>query len=154
MAPVVTAVLSDLHLGTRSDADVLRRPAMRQILFEALREADEIVLLGDALELREQPLADVLEVAMPFFDELGEALPGKRITILAGNHDHHLVAEWLDRLRVEGTRLGLEQRTGPEATLPVSLIAKRLPRNEVELAYPGVWLRDGTYATHGHYIDA
>jgi hypothetical protein len=29
-----------------------------------------------------------------------------------------------------------------------------MPRNEIELAYPGIWLRPGTYATHGHYIDA
>jgi hypothetical protein len=29
-----------------------------------------------------------------------------------------------------------------------------MPRNEIDLAYPGVWLRPGTYATHGHYIDA
>ena len=23
----------------------------------------------------------------------------------------------------------------------------------VQLAYPGVWLRDDVYATHGHYLD-
>src|SRR5437762_10303633 len=113
MAPVVTAVLSDLHLGTRSRADVLRRPPIRQILFEALAPADEIVLLGDVVELREQPLADVLEVALPFFDELGEALAGKRITMLAGNHDHTVVADWLEELRLDGKTLGLEERGDP-----------------------------------------
>jgi predicted phosphodiesterase len=154
MARVLTAVISDLHLGARSEADVLRRAAIRRILFDHLRQADEIVLLGDVLELREQPLADVLDVALPFFEEMGEALPGKRITVLAGNHDHRLVSEWLESLRLSGTRLGLEQRTGPEASVPVALIAERMPGNEIELAYPGVWLRAGTYATHGHYIDA
>jgi predicted phosphodiesterase len=154
MRPVLTAVLSDLHLGTRSRADVLRRPPIRRMLFDALRPADAIVLLGDVLELREQPLPDVLDIALPFFDELGEALPDKRITILAGNHDHRVVADWLEDLRLDGTPLGLEHRTTPAASRIASQLAARLPRNEVELAYPGVWLRPGTYAQHGHYIDA
>src|SRR3954453_2235164 len=153
MPPVVTAVLSDLHLGTRSQADVLRRPTIREILFEGLQPADEIVLLGDVVELREQPLPDVLEIARPFFQELGEALPGKRITILAGNHDHRVVADWLEELRLDGKRLGLEERTSPKSSRIVTALAAQVPRNEVELAYPGVWLRPGTYAHHGHYID-
>lgn len=154
MPPVLTAVLSDLHLGTRSQADVLRVPKVREILFAALADADQIVLLGDVVELREQPLRDVLEVALPFFRDLGEALPGKPITILAGNHDHKVVADWLEDLRLSNTRLGLEQRTAATTTRIGRAIAEQLPRNEVELAYPGVWLRPGTYAHHGHYIDA
>lgn len=150
---MVTAVLSDLHLGTRSQADVLRRPALRRILFEALEAADEILLLGDVVELREQPLPDVLDIALPFFEELGEALPGRRITVVSGNHDHRVVAEWLEERRLDGKPLGLEERTGPSSSRPLSLIAERMPHNEVELAYPGVWLRPRTYATHGHYID-
>jgi UDP-2,3-diacylglucosamine pyrophosphatase LpxH len=151
---VVTAVLSDLHLGTRSQADVLRRPEIRETLFAGLADADEIVLLGDVVELREQALPEVLEIALPFFEELGEALPDKRITILAGNHDHNVVADWLEELRLAGKELGLEQRTDPAASRIAREMAKRMPRNTVELAYPGVWLRPGTYAHHGHYIDA
>lgn len=153
MPSVLTAVLSDLHLGTRSQADILRRPKVREILFAALEEADEIVLLGDVVELREQPLPDVLDVALPFFQALGDSLPGKRITILAGNHDHRVVAEWLEELRLDGKHLGLEQRTSPGASRIAAKLAGQMPRNEVELAYPGVWLRPGTYAHHGHYID-
>src|SRR3954468_18593319 len=114
MPPVLTAILSDLHLGTRSQADVLRRPEIRRFLFDALARADEIVLLGDVVELREQPLAGVLEVALPFFEELGEGLPGKPVTLLAGNHDHRVVAEWLEELRLERRPLGLEERTTPK----------------------------------------
>jgi UDP-2,3-diacylglucosamine pyrophosphatase LpxH len=154
MPPVLTAVLSDLHLGTRSHADVLRRPKIREILFAALADADQIVLLGDVLELREQPLRDALEVALPFFRDLGDALPGKPVTILAGNHDHKVVAEWLEELRLRGTALELEQRTAATTTRIGRAIAEQLPHNQVELAYPGVWLRPGTYAHHGHYIDA
>jgi predicted phosphodiesterase len=154
MPPVLTAVLSDLHLGTRSRADVLRRPNVREILFKGLEKADEIVLLGDVVELREQPLPDVLEIALPFFEALGGALPGKRITMLAGNHDHRVVADWLEELRIDGRQLGLEERTSPKSSRIAATLAERMPRNEVELAYPGVWLRPGTYAHHGHYIDA
>src|SRR4051795_8936045 len=153
MLSVLTAVLSDLHLGTRSQADVLRRPEIRRILFDALTDADEIVLLGDVVELREQPLAGVLEVALPFFEELGEALPGKRVTLLAGNHDHRVVADWLEQLRLDGKALGLEERTTPQSSRIATALAERMPHNDVELAYPGVWLRPGTYAHHGHYID-
>jgi predicted phosphodiesterase len=154
MPPVLTAVLSDLHLGTRSHADVLRRPQIREILFAGLQDADEIVLLGDVVELREQPLPDALDVARPFFQDLGEALPGKLITMLAGNHDHRVVADWLEELRLDGKHLGLEQRTTPKASRIAAELAAQMPRNEVELAYPGVWLRSGTYAHHGHYLDA
>jgi predicted phosphodiesterase len=154
MPPVRTAVLSDLHLGTRSRADVLRRPKIRQILFEGLQAADQIVLLGDIIELREQALPDVLEIALPFFEELGEALPDKPITFLVGNHDHRIAAEWLEERRLEKLPLGLEERTTPAASRPLTLIAERMPRSQIELAYPGVWLRPGTYAHHGHYIDA
>ena len=151
---MATAVLSDLHLGTRSRADVLRRPEIRRRLFAGLERADEIVLLGDVLELREQPLRDVLEIALPFFEELGEALPHRRITILAGNHDHRLVADWLEEMRLRGHPLGLEQRASADVSRIGGLIAEKLPSNTVELAYPGAWLRPGTYATHGHYLDA
>jgi predicted phosphodiesterase len=150
---VATVVLSDLHLGTRSKADVLRRPALRRVLFDAIEPAGEIVLLGDVLELREQPLADVLEIALPFFEELGEALPDRRVTVVAGNHDHRIAAEWLEERKLAGRPLGLEERTDASASRPMSAIAERMPRNEVELAYPGVWLRPRTYATHGHYLD-
>src|SRR4051795_4371221 len=154
MLSVLTAVLSDLHLGTRSQADVLRRPEIRRILFDALAEADEIVLLGDVLELREQPLPDVLDVALPFFEELNEALPGTRVTLLSGNHDHRVVSDWLEDLRLTRTPLGLEQRTSPDSSHIAKVIAAHMPQIELELAYPGIWLRPGTYAHHGHYIDA
>ena len=123
------------------------------MLFERIEDVDELVLLGDVIELREQPLRGVLEIALPFFEELGDALRGRRVTILGGNHDHRVVSDWLDQRRLAGEPLGLEQRTTPDASPIARLIAERMPRTEVELAYPGIWLRPGTYATHGHYID-
>lgn len=154
MAPVPTAVISDLHLGTRSRADILRNPGARRILFEGLAGVDEVVLLGDVLELREQPLPDVVGIALPFFAELAEAVPGARVTLLAGNHDHRMVAEWLEERRLQHQPLGIEQRTTADASRVAREIAAHMPGATVELAYPGVWLRPGTYATHGHYLDA
>lgn len=151
---MVTAVLSDLHLGTRSQADILRRPRIREILFAALAGADQIVLLGDVVELREQALPEALAVARPFFEELGETHPDKPITVLAGNHDHHVVADWLEERRLTGLPLSLEERTDAGATRIGRWLGERMPRNQIELAYPGVWIRPGTYAHHGHYIDA
>lgn len=50
-----TAIVSDLHLGTTSGADVARRPDVFERLAAALSEADRVVVLGDLLELRERP---------------------------------------------------------------------------------------------------
>ena len=60
-----TAVISDLHLGLGSGADLLRRERFREPLLERLEGVDRLVLLGDVLELRDRPLAEVLEVAAP-----------------------------------------------------------------------------------------
>jgi UDP-2,3-diacylglucosamine pyrophosphatase LpxH len=148
---VLTAVISDLHLGTRTAADVLGRPEVRSRLIDHLQAADEVVLLGDSIELRDRPLAEALAIATPFFEELGEALAGRRVTLVPGNHDHQLASAWLQRRR--GRPLGLEQRSLPQPGDPLSRLASRMGATRLELAYPGVWLRTDVYATHGHYLD-
>ena len=50
---MLAAVVSDLHLGIHTGADLLRRPEMRARLFDALAGVDEVVLLGDSIELRD-----------------------------------------------------------------------------------------------------
>lgn len=74
---------------------------------------------------------------------------------MPGNHDHALVAPWLERRRREAAPppLGLEQRAGWEPGDPVAAIADWLAPARVTLAYPGIWLRDDVYAIHGHYLD-
>ena len=72
-----TLVISDLHLGLRSGADVLRRPAAVQALVARLEGVERLVLLGDVLELRHGPARDALAVAAPALRAMGEALgPG------------------------------------------------------------------------------
>ena len=62
---MTTAVISDLHLGAVSDADVARRPEVVERLAAALSRADRLVVLGDLLELRERRADEVLELAAP-----------------------------------------------------------------------------------------
>jgi predicted phosphodiesterase len=154
MSVVATSiVLSDIHLASSGGIDLLRRPGFRAVLWKALEGADEVVLLGDVVELRDMPLADAIEVARPFFDELGGAIGDGRIVIVPGNHDHHLLDEWLERRRMDGAEsLALEQRI-PVDGGPLAELTSGIGRAEVELAYPGFWLRPNTYATHGHYLD-
>ncbi len=147
-----TIVLSDLHLGSGAEADLVRRPRFREALLRFLKGADRIVILGDALELRDRPVAEVVEIATPFFAELGAAAGDAEVLVVPGNHDHHLIEPWLERRLLDGAEpLGLEHRAKPEG--PLAALAKQMSGAAVELGYPGLWLGDGVYATHGHYLD-
>jgi len=148
-----TLLISDLHLGSRFDGDLLRRRHFRDLLRPELEAADQVVLLGDAIELRDRPLGNVLEIARPFLAWLAELAAGRRVVLVPGNHDHHLVAPWLDARRLNGAApLGLEQRAKPDLGLAAEL-ARLMPGVELELAYPGTWVAPRVYATHGHYLD-
>src|SRR5436190_3875958 len=147
-----TAIVSDLHLGSPSGEDLARDPAMRRILLEEIAGAERLVLLGDVLELRSLPMARILETVRPFFEELGEAMTGRRVILVPGNHDHRLAEPLLDEAALAGDALGLEHRGLPTGE-PATRIAGWLGKAELGIAYPGVWLRDDIYATHGHYMD-
>lgn len=148
-----TAIISDLHLGSAHGEDILRDAAIREVLFEAVADADRVVLLGDVLELRELPLATVLEISKPFFEELGQAMGGRQVILVPGNHDHRLAEALLEQVAIsDQPALGLEQR-GTPATEATQRIAGWLGKAGLDIAYPGIWLRDDVYATHGHYMD-
>jgi hypothetical protein len=152
-----TLLVSDLHLGGSSSAAVLEhRPAVRQVLLQALRDIDRLILLGDVLELRHGPRREALARARAFFEELGEAFSGREVVVLAGNHDHALVETWL-RGRDESEQakpLGLEQRfEASEASSMLAMIARWAHPARLSGAYPGLWLRPDVYATHGHQLD-
>jgi predicted phosphodiesterase len=150
---VRTAVVSDLHLGLGSGADLLRRPRFREPLLAGLEDVDRLVLLGDVLELRDRPLPEVLATAAPAFAALGEAVAERELVIVPGNHDHHLIEPWLERRGLEGAApLELEQLGEPEGTAFETLAAQASPA-AVRFAYPGIWIRPDVYATHGHYLD-
>jgi hypothetical protein len=150
-----TLVVSDLHLGGRTGVDVLRDPVAREPLLAELADVDRLVLLGDTLELRHGPAREALAAARPALEAMGAALPaGAEVVLVPGNHDHGILAPWLDARR---RPLGLETRVRPGTA---SSLARQIVGwlsgdggAIVEVAYPGVWLRDDIYALHGHYLD-
>jgi calcineurin-like phosphoesterase family protein len=148
-----TAIVSDLHLGVASDEDVLRDAAVRRLLLDELAGADRLVLLGDVVELRNLPVGPSLARSRPFFEELGEAIGDIEVVLVPGNHDHRLAEPLLDELSIAGEPpLGLEHHHA--ATGPAALLDEWLGGARLQIAYPGLWLRDDVYATHGHYMDA
>jgi len=153
---MATLVISDLHLGSASRSDLLRVPALREPLLELASEAERVVLLGDLLELRHGPPREALAAARPFIEELGRALAGGEIVVVAGNHDHLLIEPWLALRgeREDPLPLDLEQLIDPRDASPiVQRLAEWAAPASVRAAYPGLWLRPDVYATHGHYLD-
>ena len=151
-----TLVVSDLHLGTHTRRDVLRRPAALQSLLEGLSGVERLVLLGDAIELRHGPVRDALAAARDPLRRIGEALgEGAEVVVVPGNHDHHLAEPWLERRarRTAPPPLGVESAVDWRQWEALATIARWLAPAQVRAAYPGVWLRDDVYATHGHYCD-
>jgi calcineurin-like phosphoesterase family protein len=151
-----TLIVSDLHLGSATRVDVLRRPELRAPLLDALEEVDRLVLLGDVLELRHGPRREALAAARPFFEDLGRVLAGREVVVLAGNHDHALIEPWLERRSelAAPAPLGVEQRfAAGEASPMLAMLAEWADPARVTAAYPGLWVGPSVYATHGHYLD-
>jgi predicted phosphodiesterase len=152
---VATAIVSDLHLGTVSGEDLARRDEPLSRLLEVMADADRVVLLGDLLELRERPTAAVLADVAPVLRKLGDATAGKPVVLVPGNHDHRLVGPAIERARLAGAAdLPLTGEYPPAPGDLAARVAELMPRSELTIAYPGIWLRDDVYATHGHYLDA
>jgi predicted phosphodiesterase len=154
---MLTAVVSDLHLGKAAGHDLLGGQAARSRLFERIAEADRLVLLGDVVELREGPIAQAMADARPFFEELGGVFAGKPIVLVGGNHDYQLAAALLERTALDGgpQTLTVDHAVTPSADqdTPTGRIAGWLADTDLTLAYPGTWIRPDVYATHGHYMD-
>ncbi len=151
-----TLIVSDLHLGSTSRSDLLRRPELRAPLLAAVADVQRVVLLGDVLELRHGPMREALEASRPFFEDLGRALADRELVIVAGNHDHALVEPWLARRGEEREPPPLDPQQlleAADASPALQRIASWCAPASVRVAYPGLWLREDVYATHGHYLD-
>jgi hypothetical protein len=153
---VRTLVISDLHLGSGSRADLLRSETLRAPLLEAVAGVERVVLLGDLLELRHGPARLAMAAARPFCEDLGRALGEGEVVICPGNHDYALIAGWLSR-RGDIERpepLGVEQLlTASDASPTLATLAQWLHPARTTVAYPGLWVRPDVYAMHGHYLD-
>lgn len=151
---VRTLVVSDLHLGSLLERDVLRRPAALGALEAALADVDRLVLLGDTLELLEGRPKAAAAAARAVLPRLGAALgPEGRVTVVPGNHDHELLRAWL-RARVgRGSPLRPATPVPRHASALLGELCTWLRPARAEVRYPGVWLADDVYATHGHFLD-
>ncbi len=146
-----TLVISDLHLGRRLDRDVLRRPAALAALLRALDGVQRLVLLGDVVELMEGAPERAVEAAGPVLRALGERIgPGGEIVLVPGNHDRALIAPWMRRA---GGPSALDGAVPAGATALLAQVVSSLAPAQVRVHYPGVWLSDRVWATHGHYLD-
>jgi UDP-2,3-diacylglucosamine pyrophosphatase LpxH len=149
--PVRTLVVSDLHLGSRLERDVLRRDAALEALLGALGDVDRLVLLGDVVELMEGRATRAMEAAEPVLRAIGARVGARReIVVVPGNHDGPLVRAWL---RATGGPAAVDASVPADATPVLARVTAWLGPAEVRVRYPGVWLSERTWATHGHYLD-
>jgi hypothetical protein len=148
---VRTLVVSDFHLGERIGHDVLRRPEPLEMLLDALDGVDRLVLLGDVVELLEGRAQHALAVAEPVMRALGARLgSGREVIVVPGNHDAPLVRGWL---RSRSGPLEVQTAVPLDATPALARLSSWLAPARVRAFYPGVWLNDRVWATHGHYLD-
>ncbi len=146
-----TLVISDLHLGGRLAHDVLRRPEPLSRLLAASEQADRVVLLGDTVELMEGRASQALAIAEPILRALGDRLgPAAEVMIVPGNHDRPLVRSWV---RAHGAELSVDTELALDTTPALERVASWLAPATVRVHYPGVWLSDRIWATHGHYLE-
>ncbi|HEY6398355.1 MAG TPA: metallophosphoesterase, partial [Solirubrobacteraceae bacterium] len=146
-----TLVISDLHLGARLRPGVLHRPQPLECLLEALAGCDRLVLLGDVLELPQGDEYQALDQATPVLAALGSALgPEREVIVVPGNHDLGLIRSWL---REAVTELTPDTPVPLAATPALQRLSAALRPARVTVNYPGVWLEQRVWATHGHYLD-
>ena len=153
-----TLVISDLHLGVRTGADVLGQPQALDILCSRLDGVDRLVLLGDTLELRHGPARDALAAAEPVMRAIGDALgpdSARSRSSPATTTTRSSPAGWTGAGAARSRRRWRSTSASRRSTRRGSPSAWRAGsrRRRVEIAYPGVWLRDDVYAMHGHYLD-
>jgi hypothetical protein len=147
---VRTLVISDLHLGVRLERDVLRRPAALDALLGACEDVDRLVLLGDVVELLEGRPERSMPIAEPVLRAIGARLHGREVVVVPGNHDAALVRPWLGS---HGVPSGIEAAIPADATPLLARLTSWLAPARVSVRYPGVWLSERVWATHGHYLD-
>jgi Calcineurin-like phosphoesterase len=148
-------VISDTHFGAWTGEDILREPQTLALL-EPHLDVDEVIFLGDMFDLLFGSLRDAFDASRGLLHLLREKLQHRRFVFVAGNHDHHFVAQELEEL------MGLELMTGKSAGALVPdlrrldvfrrLLEWSLDGVEVDIHYPNYVFAD-VLCTHGHYLD-
>jgi UDP-2,3-diacylglucosamine pyrophosphatase LpxH len=148
---VRTLVISDLHLGNRGRRDVLRIAEVQERLLDAVRGADRLVLLGDTVELMHRQPRRSMAAAEPVVRALGQSLgPDREVIVVPGNHDAPLLRGWA---LAQDTGLETSHSVPATASPALERLTSWLAPARTRVSYPGVWLGDRIWATHGHYLD-
>ncbi|MFN8217577.1 MAG: metallophosphoesterase [Solirubrobacterales bacterium] len=150
-------VISDTHFGAWTGRDLLREEVFLERLEPALDGLDELIFLGDLFDFLFGSVADAVDAAGGLLALIDEKLAGGRLVFLAGNHDHHLVhRDEEDRLEARlaagADPAGTAAGDGGGPAFFRAFLERRLPRVEVEIAYP-TYSFAGVLCTHGHYLD-
>lgn len=146
------AVISDTHFGSKSSV-LSRRDNVDYLIWELWRYGDgidEVVLLGDILDLWRVRMESAIRDASYFFRRLDEL--GVRVSYVVGNHDHHMTV-----IRQE---LSLLERAARGELFSVYLPNLRWAMNLAGLRmtfhYPTYEMEIGSRRfmfTHGHHLD-
>ena len=72
--PVRILLVSDLHMGSGSGSDVLRVPALRAALLDAVADVERLVLLGDMLDKSPAAEPALAELWRPILAQYGPGL--------------------------------------------------------------------------------
>ena len=140
-----------MHLGQGGGISVLELARPLERLLEAVRHYDRLVLLGDVIELAEAHDSHSVPIAEPVLRAISTALrPGAEVVLVPGNHDHALIQTWS---RAEGESLAREAIVPHDASPLLARVVACLGADRVQVCYPGIWLRDDIWATHGHYLN-
>ncbi len=132
---------------------MLLRPAPLERLLSVLDGYDRLVLLGDTVELHSSRAAAsrALDAAAPILRAIGARLGREReVVVVAGNHDRALVDGWT---RGRLSELTPATAIALDATPQLARVAALLAPARVRASYPGLWLSEHVWATHGHYLD-
>jgi len=70
--------------------------------------------------------------------------------LVPGNHDAPLTRAWV---RAQGAALSVASPVDLQATRALGRVVSWLGPTTVGVNYPGTWLSEHIYATHGHYLD-
>jgi predicted phosphodiesterase len=146
-----TLIISDLHIGSRAGHCVLERSEPLEALLAQIDAADRLVLLGDVVELYGVAARTAIETATPILRAIGARIgAGRQIVLVPGNHDRPMIREWI---RSQGRGLEIDARVPVTAGPLLERVCALLGPAPVEVRYPSVWLDDGVWATHGHYLN-
>ena len=149
---MTTLVVSDLHLGARLGRDVLRRREALDALLAALDGVERLVLLGDIVELAEGRPRQAMEVAEPVLRALGARL-GARARGDRRARQPRRGARAPVGAGANGAALDVDAAIPLDATPALASMTSWLAPARVRVHYPGCWLSDRVWATHGHYLD-